>query len=298
MDNLKLIVLIGPTAVGKTPLAIRLAEHFRTEIISADSRQVFKELKVGTARPSPEELARVKHHFVAFRHVTEGYDAGTFAIEARKVIASLFENHPKVVLCGGSGLYVQAILEGFDDLPKVHSEVRATIVSDFEAKGLDWLQQEVEKHDPDYFALVDKQNPMRLMRALEVIRITGKPFSGFRKKVKIKLPFQVVKIGLNVERETLYQRIDKRVDEMVQRGLLAEVKNLMPHRQLNALQTVGYQEFFGFLEGRYDEPEAIRLLKRNTRHYAKRQLTWFKKDKEIKWYNPDDWEGILAAATA
>ncbi len=294
MGSKNLIVVVGPTAVGKTGLAIRLAEHFKTEIISADSRQIYKELEIGTAKPSKEELARVKHHFINTMAIGEKYDAGTYGQEARIVIDRLFESHDKIIMCGGSGLYIKSVLEGFDDLPEVPAGIREKVIAESEEKGLAWLQQEVAEHDPDYFEVVDRENPQRLMRALEIIRGTGRPFSTYHKKERLNLPFGVVKIGLELDRAQLYERIDQRMGTMIQDGLIEEAEKLFTLRHLNALQTVGYQEVFGFLEGAYNREEAIRLMKRNSRHYAKRQLTWFKRDPEIQWFQPEDWEGIMA----
>lgn len=288
-----LLVIVGPTAVGKTDLAIRVAEHFHTEIISADSRQLFREMEIGTAKPSVAELARVKHHFVNTRSVTEAYDAGTFGREAREAIDKLLKAHEVVVMCGGSGLYIKAVTEGFDDLPRVDAGTRERIAREYREKGLEWLQQEVALNDLDYYEAVDRQNPQRLMRALEVIRTTGRPFSGFRQHVRPHLPFRVVKIGLERERKELYERIDRRMDNMIKQGLFEEAERLFILRHHQALQTVGYQEVFAFLEDVVDREEAIRLMKRNSRHYAKRQITWFRRDPEIQWFHPDDWDGIL-----
>lgn len=294
MHRGKLIVLVGPTAVGKTSVAVRLAKHFHTDVVSADSRQVFKELTIGTARPTEAEQEGVVHHFIATRSIAESYDAGTYGEEAFVTLQSLFEKHAFVILCGGSGLYIKALLEGFDGLPEIPSAVREGVIADYESKGLEGLQTELSEKDPDYFEVVDRKNPQRLMRALEVIRHSGQPFSGFHSKKQRELPFDVVKVGLEREREVLYQRIDARMDDMISNGLFEEAKELFPQRQLPTLQTVGYQEIFGFLEGQYDREEAIRLLKRNSRRYAKRQLTWFRKDTAVQWFNPDDWSGILA----
>ncbi|HWA34480.1 MAG TPA: tRNA (adenosine(37)-N6)-dimethylallyltransferase MiaA, partial [Cyclobacteriaceae bacterium] len=289
-----LIVIVGPTASGKTALAIHLATIYGTEIVSADSRQIYKELDIGTAKPTESELRQVRHHFIDTKSITEDYDAGTFAREARQVIDELFQVKKYVILCGGSGLYVKALLEGFDELPDVPGGIRTDIIESYNRNGLSWLQEEVRTLDPEYFEIVDRQNPQRLMRALEVIRSSGKPFSLFRKKEKIILPFNVVKIGLNLDRDTLYERIDTRMDKMISDGLFAEAEKFFTSRHLNALQTVGYQEIFGFMEGAYDREEAVRLLKRNSRHYAKRQMTWFRKDKEIEWFDPGNWEPIVA----
>ena len=293
MHNKWLLVIAGPTAVGKTELAIRLAEYYHTEIISADSRQVYRELEKGTAKPDPEELARVPHHFVNIRSVSEDYDANTFGADARRQLESLFRVHDVVVMCGGSGLYIKAALEGFDDFPDVPADTRERVNGEYREKGLTWLQQEVGAADPDYYEVVDRKNPQRLMRALEVIRTTRQPFSNFHREEKLKLPFEVLKIGLERERKELYRRIDMRMDQMVESGLFEEAEKIFPLRDRNALQTVGYREVFEFLEGACEREEAIRLLKRNSRRYAKRQLTWFKKDHEIQWFHPEDWNAIL-----
>lgn len=284
---------MGPTAVGKTHLAIRVAQHYKTEIISADSRQIYKELEIGTAKPSTDELKLVNHHFVNSKSIQEVYDAGKFGTEARMVIDRLFINHDQVVMCGGSGLYIKAVIEGFDKLPDVPDEIRTKIIEAYDKKGLTWLQEEVALHDPDYFEVVDKRNPQRLMRALEIINSTGKKFSGFLKKKKNELPFAVAKIGLELDREELYKRIDKRMDDMIENGLFEEAQKFREWRHLNSLQTVGYQEAFEFFEGKVDKEEAIRLMKRNSRRYAKRQLTWFKGDDEIHWVHPHDLNGVL-----
>lgn len=284
---------MGPTAVGKTHLAIRVAQHYKTEIISADSRQIYKELEIGTAKPSTDELKLVNHHFVNSKSIQEVYDAGKFGTEAREVVDRLFMNHDQVVMCGGSGLYIKAVIEGFDKLPDVPDEIRTKIIEAYDKKGLTWLQEEVALHDPDYFEVVDKRNPQRLMRALEIINSTGKKFSGFLKKKKNELPFAVAKIGLELDREELYKRIDKRMDDMIENGLFEEAQKFLAWRHLNSLQTVGYQEAFEFFEGKVDKEEAIRLMKRNSRRYAKRQLTWFKGDDEIHWVHPHDLNGVL-----
>ena len=289
----RLIVIIGPTAVGKTHLAIRIAQHYKTEIISADSRQIYRELNIGTAKPVTKELQEVKHHFINCRSIQDDYDAGQFGREARTVVDLLFQNHDQVVMCGGSGLYIKSLVEGFDDLPGVSPEIRAKIIAAYDEKGLAWLQEEVAMNDPDYFRVVDKRNPQRLMRALEIINSTGKKFSGFLRKEKITLPFEVVKIGLELDRKELYHRIDQRMDRMIEDGLFEEAERFFELRHLNSLQTVGYQEAFEFFGGVIDREEAIRLMKRNSRHYAKRQLTWFKKDKAIHWFHPDDMDGVL-----
>lgn len=289
----KLIVIAGPTAVGKTALAIHVAHELQTEIISADSRQIYRELTIGTAKPSEAELKEVPHHFIDSHSITEDYDAARFGEEALRKIYTLFEKHDYVVVCGGSGLYIKALLEGFDDIPEVPDAVRDQLIEEFEAKGLLWLQNKMRELDPEHFRNIDHKNPMRLMRALEVKIATGKSISEFQKKVKKDLPFRVIKIGLELERAKLYERIDSRMDEMIAQGLFEEAQQLYPFKDKNALQTVGYQEIFDFMDGAYDREEAIRLLKRNSRRYAKRQLTWFKRDEEIKWFNPLNLEAVL-----
>ncbi len=293
LKHKRLIVIVGPTAVGKTEVAIKLAEHFKTEIISADSRQFFKELTIGTAKPNEEELNRVPHHFINSHAITDEYDAAQYAAEALGLIYVLFEKYDYLVVCGGSGLYIKALLEGFDDIPEVPDTIRDEIIAHYETKGLEWLQTKLQELDPVYWQKVDQQNPARLMRALEVVMATGKSISSFQTKQKQQLPFRVVKIGLELDRELLYKRIDVRMDEMIAKGLFEEAKAMYPFRHHQALQTVGYKEIFDFLDGQYDREQAVRLLKRNTRRYAKRQFTWFKRDEEIKWFKPDQWELIV-----
>lgn len=289
----KLIVIVGPTAVGKTALAIHVAKEFHTEIISADSRQIYRELTIGTAKPNEGELKEVPHHFINTHSIREDYDAARFGEEALLKIYSLFETHEYVVACGGSGLYIKALLEGFDDIPEVPDAVRDQLIEEFEVKGLLWLQNKMRELDPEHFATIDHKNPIRLMRALEVKIATGNSISGFQKKVTKVLPFQVVKIGLELDRAKLYDRIDNRMDEMIAQGLFEEATQVYPFKDKNALQTVGYQEIFDFMDGKYDREEAIRLLKRNSRRYAKRQLTWFKRDETIMWFKPEELTGIV-----
>lgn len=294
MHSKKLIVVVGPTAVGKTEVAIRLAEHFHTEIISADSRQIFKELEIGTAKPSRDELSKVPHHFISSHSIRESYDAGTYGRDAIQLIYTLFERLDYLILCGGSGLYVKAVLEGFDEMPEIPPGTREKITEEYKVRGLAWLQSEVKSIDPDYFEVVDINNPHRLIRALELHRAIKMPLHQLRLKKKIEHPFQVVKIGLELERTELYKRIDDRMDNMIAAGLFEEANRFFFNKKLNALQTVGYSEIFGYMEGMYNREEAIRLLKRNTRQYAKRQLTWFKKDQEIAWFHPSQIESIIS----
>ncbi|HEY5748669.1 MAG TPA: tRNA (adenosine(37)-N6)-dimethylallyltransferase MiaA [Chryseolinea sp.] len=289
----KLIVVVGPTAVGKTAVAIALAKHFRTEVVSADSRQIFRELNIGTAKPTGAELAQVPHHFINSHSIQEAYDAAQYGHDALEVIHRLFERHNEVILCGGSGLYVKAVCEGFDDIPEVPAQIREELSATYERDGIEGLQALMMEHDPQLYATIDQKNPHRLMRALEVKLGTGLSIASFRKKNTIQHPFTIVKIGLTLPRETLYERIDRRMDLMVEAGLFAEAEALYPLRAINALQTVGYQEIFDFMEGKYDREEAVRLLKRNSRRYAKRQLTWFTRDLQVQWFGPAEVEKII-----
>lgn len=297
VNTKRLIVVAGPTAVGKTDVAIKLARHFHTEVISADARQLYKELGVGVAKPTAEQLASVKHHFISSHSIHQDYNAADYGEEALAVIKNLFERYDNVILCGGSGLYIKAVLEGFDDAPEIDKSIRAKIIEDLKQKGLSWLQEEVKQRDPEYFDIVDQKNPHRLMRALEISVGTGKKMSDWRKQSKRDLDFRVVKIGVTLPIEQLYDRINKRMDQMIDEGLFEEAKELYPHRDLQALQTVGYREIFAFMDHAYDRAEAVRLLKRNTRHYAKRQMTWFRKDTEIVWVQPDEWNEIVNVAS-
>jgi len=289
----KLIVLVGPTAVGKTEVSISLAQHFNTEVISADSRQFFRELIIGTAKPSADELSKVPHHFIDFRSIHDEYDAAQFAEEALILITNRFEELDYLVVCGGSGLYIKALLEGFDHIPAIPDAIREEIILQYTRNGLGWLQDKMKEHDPDYFEVIDQRNPARLMRALEVVLATGNSIATYHSSKHRELPFSVIKIGLERDREELYSRIDKRMDAMIEQGLFEEAAALYPYRHHNALQTVGYKEIFDFMEGKYDREEAIRLLKRNSRRYAKRQFTWFKRDEEIIWLNPANIEKII-----
>ncbi len=292
-SNKKLIVLVGPTAVGKTAVAIRIAKQLKTEIISADSRQIYRELSIGTAKPSEAELSHVPHHFISSHSIHTNYDAAQFGEEAQMLIHELFKRYDYLVVCGGSGLYIKALLEGFDDIPEVADEVRDQLIEEFENKGMLWLQNKMRELDPEHFQKIDQRNPVRLMRALEVKLATGKSISAFQTSTKKEHPFTVIKIGLELDRAELYKRIDDRMDQMIALGLFEEAAQLLPYRNLNALQTVGYREIFDYLDGQYDREEAVRLLKRNSRRYAKRQLTWFKHDEEIVWFRPDQVNELL-----
>ncbi len=281
----QLIVIVGPTAVGKTDTAIRLAQQLKTVIISADSRQVYQEMYIGTAKPRPSELALVPHYFIDTLSIHQNYDAAQYGLEALAQINILFQKHDSVILCGGSGLYIKAVCEGFDTIPKVSETIRMSLIEKYEQNGLGWLQEQLKKLDLVHFEKIDSNNPQRLMRALEVKLGTGESISTFQRNTKLQHDFSIVKIGLELDREVLYERIDSRMDKMIAVGLFEEAEKLYPFKSHNALQTVGYQEIFDFMDGKHDREETIRLLKRNSRRYAKRQLTWFKRDKEIKWFN-------------
>ena len=289
-----LLVVAGPTAVGKTSLAIRLALDFETEIVSADSRQFYKEMNIGTAKPSETELTLVKHHFINNLSIEQEYTAGIYETEALALLETLFQKQEVVVLVGGSGLFIKALCEGLDAIPQVEPGVREQLNSEFKKEGLEPLLKELKEKDPVYYELVDRANPVRVIRALELCRGTGMPFSSFITAEKKERSFHTIKIGLNIAREELYKRIEDRMDAMLANGLIEEAKRLYPLRHLNALHTVGYTEVFGYLDGQYNYEEMHILLKQNSRRYAKRQLTWFGKDKEYKWFEPAQEKEILA----
>jgi tRNA dimethylallyltransferase len=293
----RLIVIVGPTAVGKTAVSLQLAHFFNSPIISADSRQIFREMNIGTAKPTTEELSAAKHYFINTHSISENYDAAQFGSEALQIINDLFADYNTLIVCGGSGLYVKAICEGFDEIPEVSPEIRQNLNANYLSHGLLWLQDKMKELDPAYFELIDQQNPRRLMRALEVKIGTGNSISSFQKKSRLNHNFDIIKIGLEVSRDRLYHRIDMRMDKMIEDGLFMEAEQLYPFKNHNALQTVGYQEIFDFIDGLYDRDETIRLLKRNSRRYAKRQLTWFKRDEEINWFSPDAVEEIKSYLT-
>lgn len=289
-----LIVVGGPTAVGKTAFSIQLAQALKTEIISADSRQIYKQMDIGTAKPEAEELAAAPHHFIDLLEPYTEYSAGQFERDALALLEQLFAKHYVVVVAGGSGMYVQALTRGMDRMPEVPPQLREALNQQLKEQGLESLVEELKQLDPLYWQEVDRQNPSRIIRALEVSRATGKPYSAFRQQQYPKRAFETIKLGLDRPREELYTRIDQRMELMLEQGLLEEAKRLYPFRQLNALQTVGYQEIFSYLEGKYDWDEAVRLLKRNSRRYAKRQLTWFRKDPDFVWFHPEQLEQALA----
>lgn len=278
-------IICGPTAVGKTSFAIALAEHLHTEIISADSRQCFSELGIVVAKPSQDDLKKVTHHFINSHSIHEELNAGIFEQYALQKVGSIFQTHQTAVMVGGTGLYIKAFCEGMDAMPTIDPMIRETIKEAYATNGLHWLQAQIETEDPLFWQQAEQDNPQRLMRALEMIRSTGKSITEFRKSEKKNRPFQIIKIGLELPREILNQRINQRVDIMVKEGILEEAKNLFPYRNNNALQTVGYQELFDYLEGKISFENAIELIKQHTRQYAKRQMTWFKKDPDIKWFD-------------
>lgn len=272
-----MILVAGPTAVGKTRKAIELALQYKTEIISADSRQCYREMNIGVARPTPEELAAVPHHFIASHSIHDNLNAAWYEKFALDKVNELFTRHTVVVMVGGTGLYIKAFMEGLDEIPETDPVIRASVIRDYEEKGLHWLQEEVKQNDPVFFAQGENQNPHRLMRALEVVRSTGKSILSFRKGEKAQRPFDIKMLVMDLPRPQLYERIDQRVDEMVNAGLEEEARGLYAFRHLSALQTVGYQEWFDYFDGNTSREEAIALIKQHTRNYAKRQGTWFRK---------------------
>ena len=283
-----LLLIVGPTGVGKTELSLRVAEHFGCPILNCDSRQIYRGIPIGTAAPTEAEQARVKHYFVATRELEEDYNAGQYERDALALLEELFKRHKVVVMTGGSMLYADAVCDGLDDLPNVPAEIRQQVKEAYEQGGLEWLQAEVQRLDPDYWQVVDQQNPARLAHCVELCLTTGKAYSSLRTNTRKERPFRIVKIGLERERAELYARIDKRVEQMVKEGLAEEARSVYPKRQLNSLQTVGYRELFAHFDGEYDLNRAIELIQQNTRHYAKRQMTWFRRDKDIHWLNAND----------
>jgi tRNA dimethylallyltransferase len=283
-----LIVITGPTASGKTAAAIQLANHYKTDILSADSRQFYREMSIGTAKPSEQELAAANHHFINNLSITETYTAWDYEVQALELLNKLFDQHNYAILAGGSGLFIKAVCEGFDEFPDMEPGLREKLNQEFEENGIADLQQRLKIADPVYYEQVDLNNPQRLIRALEVFESTGQPFSSFHKSNINKRPFRVIKFGLNLPREKLYQQINLRVDEMVKNGLIEEVKSLLPQRHLNALNTVGYSELFNYFDGETNLDKTIEMIKQNTRRFAKRQITWFGRDKEITWMMPDN----------
>lgn len=289
-----LIVIAGPTAIGKTALAIKIAQYFDTEILSADSRQFFKEMSIGTAKPTDEELQAAKHHFINSHSIQEQVSVGSYEKEALKLLNQLFQSHDVLVMVGGSGLYINAVLQGFDELPPVKEDIRKSLNDKLLNEGIIPLQQELQAIDPTYYAEVDIHNPQRIIRALEVYHSTGTIFSSFRSGIKKERPFKSIIIGLDMPREKLYERINTRVDLMIAQGLVNEVKALQDNKHLNSLNTVGYSEIFEYLEGKITLAQAIDAIKQNTRRFAKRQLTWFRKTENIHWFNPKEEKKVIS----
>ncbi|MCB0435907.1 MAG: tRNA (adenosine(37)-N6)-dimethylallyltransferase MiaA [Flavobacteriaceae bacterium] len=285
MNKPVLIAIIGPTAIGKTDLSIKLAKHFQTEIISADSRQFYKEMSIGTAVPSTEELAQAKHHFIQHISVTNSYTVGDFEKEALNKLDELFNTHEVAIMVGGSGLYVDAVTKGLDDFPEIDTQIRAKLNEELHSKGLVYLQEQLKELDIEAFQTIAIDNPRRVIRALEVCLQTKKPYSSFLRKKENKRPFNTVYIGLTADREIIYNRINQRVDNMIQDGLLEEVETLLSKQGLNALETVGYKELFSYFNKEWPLDFAISEIKKNTRRFAKRQLTWYRKNESVKWFD-------------
>jgi len=284
-SNNFLITIVGPTAIGKTALSIQLANHFKSDIISCDSRQFFKEMSIGTAVPNTDELGAATHHFIQDRSILEDYNVGAFERDALGKLDELFSENPIQIMVGGSGLYVDAVLKGLDYFPKVAPEIRQKLTQQLKKDGIEFLQNKLKELDPETYDIIELKNPKRLIRALEICIGTGTPYSTFKNKPKIPRNFHSIKIGLNADREVIYNRINRRVDIMIENGLLEEVKKLQQHKNLNALQTVGYRELFSYFEGEYTKEFAISEIKKNTRRFAKRQGTWFKRDENTLWFD-------------
>ena len=293
MSTKRLLVIVGPTGSGKTELSIRLARHYGIPVLSTDSRQFYRGMPIGTAQPTAEEMQAAEHHFIASHDITEHLSCGAYEAQALALLEKLFARHDRVVAVGGSGLYVRALCEGMDELPKTDEALRRELTERLRREGLAALAEELGTLDPEYYRTVDRSNPARVVRALEVCLQTGRPYSALRTGVKRPRPFDIVKIGVDLPRDVLYARIDRRVERMLAEGLEAEARKLYPHRELNALQTVGYRELFDYFDGRTTYEEAVEFIKRNTRRYAKRQLTWFRRDGGIRWFAPDDTQTVI-----
>ena len=288
-----LIVLTGPTAVGKTAVSLDIAKHFGIPVINADSRQIFRELRIGTARPTEAEMQEVKHYFVGTLGIEDYYSASLYEQQVLELLEKEFQSHDYALLSGGSMMYIDAVCDGIDDIPTIDDLTRETMKRRLKDEGLEALVDELKRLDPEYYGIVDRQNPRRVVHALEICVMTGKTYTSFRKRSKKERPFRIIKIGLDRPREELYQRINARVDQMINDGLLDEVKALYPKKELNALNTVGYKELFDYLDGRWPLEEAVERIKGNTRRYARKQLTWYKKDEQIRWFHPDDKHTII-----
>jgi len=294
MKNKYLIVLAGPTAVGKTSLGIVLAKAFQTEIISADSRQMYREMKIGTAVPNESQLKEIPHHFIQFLSIHEYYNASMYEQQALALLSRLFEQKDILLMVGGSGLYIQAVCKGIDDLPGIDHEIRNELQERYKKEGIESLRFDLKRLDPDYYNKVDLQNPNRILKALEISYMTGKPYSSLLTNPLRERQFNTIMTGLNMDRERLYSRINNRVDQMIQDGLVEEARKLMEHKHLNALNTVGYKELFQFFDGKLKLDQAIEQIKNNTRNYARKQITWFNRDRDLKWFEPDNREDIIS----
>ena len=288
-----LVVITGPTGIGKTEVSIKVARHFNAEIVSADSRQIFKELNIGTAVPSTEELAAIPHHFIQSHSVEENYNASRYETEALELIDKLFQQRDVLLLVGGSMLYIDAICKGIDSMPDADPEVRAALKKQLEEEGLESLRLQLKTLDPEYYKKVDLKNPNRIIHALEISIQTGKPYSSFRSDTPKKRPFQIIKIAFNCDRQVLHNRINLRVDKMMEAGLETEARSVYHKKQLNSLNTVGYQELFAYFNGEISREKAIELIKRNSRRYARKQITWFRRDENVKWFEPTNTEEII-----
>ena len=289
----KLIVIVGPTGIGKTETCLRLAEHFHIPIINADSRQLFSEIPIGTAAPTQEQMARVKHYLVGTLGLDDYYSASKFEEDVLCLLDQLFAASPMALLAGGSMMYIDAVCNGIDDIPTIDEHTRSNLKRRLAEEGLPALVDELKQLDPDHWAIVDKHNPRRVVHALEICHMTGKTYTSFRKSQKKERPFNIVKIGLNRPREELYERINRRVDQMMADGLLEEARSVYPKRHLNALNTVGYKELFNYIDGIWTLDEAVERIKGNTRRYCRKQLTWLKRDADIRWFHPDNIEEII-----
>ncbi len=288
-----LIVLIGPTGVGKTELSLSLAECFHTCIVSADSRQLYRDLPIGTAAPTPEQLARVEHHFVGTLGLTDYYSAAQYEADVMKKLEELFREREAVVMTGGSMMYVDAVCKGIDDIPTVDEETRTLMMARYEKEGLEALAQELRLLDPEYYRIVDLKNPKRVIHALEICYMTGRTYTSFRTQSQKERPFRIVKVGLTRPRKELYDRINRRVDMMMSEGLEEEARRVYPHKEYNSLNTVGYKELFKYFDGEWTREFAIEKIKQNSRIYSRKQMTWFKRDEQIRWFHPDEKEAII-----
>lgn len=297
LSDKRLIVITGPTAVGKTDLCLDIAQKLDIPIINADSRQLFKELRIGTAAPTTEQLARVRHFFVGTLHLTDYYSASMYEQDVMSLLDDLFQKSDYALLSGGSMMYIDAVCNGIDDIPTVSNDIRLTLKQRLTKEGLPTLVEELRKLDPEHYAIVDRQNPRRVVHALEICHMTGRTYTSFRKAEKKQRPFTIIKIGLNRDREELYQRINLRVDAMMKEGLLKEVEELREYRELNALNTVGYKELFDYFDGRWPLSEAVERIKGSTRRYARKQLTWFRRDQKMRWFHPNEKQNIMTYIT-